>query len=173
MRYWWAVGGVILLAAWGRGLVVEARPADPKPDPALVKRGDYIVNRVALCGDCHTPRDAKGRLDLTRSLEGAPIPFTPRSKPKEWEDHAPNITAGGKPGKWGEQKLIRYLTTGVNGEGEKASAPMPAYNLSPEDAKAVTAYLLSLNGDNKGAAKKHDQEREDDKKKGGKKRDDG
>ncbi|MDB4973130.1 MAG: putative diheme cytochrome c-553 [Myxococcaceae bacterium] len=37
---------------------------------ALVARGKYIVEHVAACGDCHTPRTDKGAPDLTRFLAG-------------------------------------------------------------------------------------------------------
>jgi RNA polymerase sigma factor (sigma-70 family) len=146
------------------------KPADaPKADvSALVKRGDYLVNQVARCGECHTPRDAKGRLDLPRNLQGAPIPFTPRAKRGEWEDDAPDITAGGKAGKWSEDKMIKFLST-----GGKADPPMPAYHLTTEDAQAVTAYLRSLPGKGKadGEKKKEDDDKKrDDKKRGDRKK---
>jgi hypothetical protein len=63
-------------------------------------------------------------------------------KPRgEWEDHAPNITASGKAGKWSEDKMIKFLST-----GPKTEAPMPSYRLTVEDARAMTAYLRSLTG---------------------------
>jgi mono/diheme cytochrome c family protein len=172
MRCGWMGSAVAFLAAfcWGR------LPADDKPaaraDPAPVKRGEYLVNIVARCGDCHTPRNARGDLDMTRHLQGAPTWFTPTVKPKEWEDRAPNITAGGKAGKWSEDRMVKFLTTGVNGEGEKPDAPMPSYQLSPEDARAVTAYLRSLPGDNKGDQKKEDKKKGKEKSKKKEKKDD-
>jgi RNA polymerase sigma factor (sigma-70 family) len=111
----------------------------------LIKRGDYLVNQVARCGNCHTPRNAKGELDLSRHLQGADIWFTPKPKPRgRWADEAPNITARGRAGKWTEDRLIKFLSA-----GEKPKPPMPAYQLSMEDARAVTAYLRSLPGKNK------------------------
>lgn len=126
--------------------------ADAKEDlAALRQRGDYLVNQVARCGDCHTPRDERGRLDTSRHLQGAPTWFRPRVKPKgEWEDHAPNITASGKAGKWTEAKMIKFLST-----GPETDAPMPSYRLTVEDARAVTVYLRSL----KGKAGKKERER--------------
>jgi mono/diheme cytochrome c family protein len=159
MRYGWIACAGLFVVALGASLAADDKPkADGKDDAALVKRGDYLVNRIALCGDCHTPRNAKGELDLTKHLQGAPIPFTPKQKPKEWEDHAPDITASGKAGSWGEEKMVKYLTTGVTAKGEKADAPMPAYQMTPEDARAVTAYLLHL----KGSGKKKDDKKDDD-----------
>ena len=37
----------------------------------LVARGDYLVNHVAACSDCHTPRLATGAPDMTQYLAGA------------------------------------------------------------------------------------------------------
>src|SRR5262245_1376817 len=77
------------------------RAADPPKaggNAALVKRGDYLVNELARCGDCHTPRDARGALDATRAMQGAPIWVRPVRRGAEWEDKAPDITASGKAG---------------------------------------------------------------------------
>jgi mono/diheme cytochrome c family protein len=171
MRYMWAVGGIFLVAALGASLVADEKPkADAKDDAALVKRGEYLVNQVALCGNCHTPRNAKGELDMARHLQGAEIGVTPKKKPKEWEDKAPDITMSGIAGDWGADKLVKFLTTGLNAEGEKADPPMPTYKLAPEDARAVTAYLRSLAGEKK--KDKKDDKKGDDKKKDGKEKDD-
>jgi mono/diheme cytochrome c family protein len=165
-----AVIAAVLVLAGGAGLWklrplrADEPPAPPaKADAALVQRGEDLVNQVARCGECHTPRDGKGGLDLSRNLQGAPIPFAPRVKRGEWEDHAPDITAGGKAGKWSEAKMIKFLST-----GGKSDPPMPAYHLTTEDAQAVTAYLRSLPGKGKeGGDKKKD---DDDKKRDDRKR---
>jgi hypothetical protein len=78
--------------------------------------------------------------------------FAPKDRGEEWEDHAPDITASGKAGKWSEEKMIRLLTRGGDSD-----APMPAYHLTLEDARAMTAYLRSLPGRNKGDQKNEDR----------------
>jgi RNA polymerase sigma factor (sigma-70 family) len=126
-------------------------PADINESlPALVKRGDYLVNQVARCGDCHTPRNAKGTLDMSRHLQGAAIWFAPKPKSRgDWEEEAPDITASGQASKWSEERMIKFLSS-----GEESDPPMPAYRLSVEDARAVTAYLRSLPGKTRAAAAK-------------------
>jgi RNA polymerase sigma factor (sigma-70 family) len=120
------------------------------PLPALLTRGEYLVNQVARCGDCHTPRNADGGLDLSRHLQGAEIWFRPKVKSrKEWEEDAPDITASGLAGRWTEDRMVRFLST-----GEESSPPMPAYRLSVEDARAITLYLRSLPGRTKAGAGK-------------------
>jgi mono/diheme cytochrome c family protein len=117
----------------------EQAKADPQ-----IERGAYLVNVVAHCGDCHTPRDEKGKLDKSKHLEGAPTWFTSNIPFKKWHKTAPDLTVSGLATKWKEEKLVKFLST-----GEQADMPMPAYNLTPEDAKAVVAYLRSLPGSKK------------------------
>jgi mono/diheme cytochrome c family protein len=150
MRYLWAVcGGAILVAALGASLSADDKPkADPKDD-ALVKKGEYLANKVALCIDCHTPRNAKGEPDLSKNLQGAPIGFAPKQKIKEWMDEAPDLTKSGLLGDWGDDKMTKFLTTGLDPKGEKANPPMPAYRFNNDDARAVTAYIRSLPGEKK------------------------
>jgi mono/diheme cytochrome c family protein len=56
-------------------------------------------------------------------------------------------------GKWGEEAMVKFLTTGINPEGEKAMPPMPAFRLNPRDARAVFLYLKSLPGPEAGKEK--------------------
>jgi mono/diheme cytochrome c family protein len=111
---------------------------------AQIQRGDYLVNKIGQCAECHTPRDDKGNLDSTKHLQGGPLWFTSKIKFKKWETKVPDITSSGIATKWSEERLVKFLST-----GEKADMPMPAYNMSVEDAKAVTAYLRSLPGKKK------------------------
>ncbi len=142
--------GVWILHAWAE----QPQFVQLKADPARIKRGEYLVNVVARCGDCHTPRDANGKLDMSRHLQGASMWFTPKVKPRgEWENHAPDITASGRAGKWKEAKMVKFLSS-----GERSDPPMPAYSLTGEDAQAVTAYLRSLPGRKKGVGKRRDDD---------------
>jgi mono/diheme cytochrome c family protein len=144
----------IVLAAGAAGLgELGAQDKAKGAGGAIVQRGEYLVNVVARCGDCHTPRTDKGKLDMSRHLQGATMWFTPKVKKGEFEDHAPDITNSGRAGKWNEAKMVKFLST-----GEKSDPPMPAYNLTVEDAEAVTAYLRSLPGRKKEAGKKRDDD---------------
>jgi hypothetical protein len=40
--------------------------------------------------------------------------------------------------------MIKFLTTGIGPDGEKAHPPMPAFRLNEGDARAIGLYLLSL-----------------------------
>lgn len=118
--------------------------AQPPQIPATgnLGRGKYIVEQVAMCIECHTPRDENGRLMRSRYLEGAAVPVKAPPFPRiTWALRAPAIA--GLPGYTVDQG-IRLLTDGVTADGRRPSAPMPAFRLTRADAEAVVAYLKSL-----------------------------
>ncbi len=108
---------------------------------AQVARGKYLVQRVAMCGDCHTPRDDKGMPLPGKDLAGAPLAFKPLA-PMPWAATAPGIA--GLPG-WKDAQIVTFLTTGKL-DGTAPNPPMPEYRLSAVDARAMVAYLRSLGG---------------------------
>ena len=109
---------------------------------AGAQRGKYIVEGVAKCVECHTPRDASGNLNANEYLRGAPIPVNaPPYKNMRWALKSPNIV--GLPG-YTEQDGVRLLTRGINRNGERPTPPMPQFRMTLEDARAVVAYLKSL-----------------------------
>jgi mono/diheme cytochrome c family protein len=110
-------------------------------DAQSVERGKYIVERVGMCNDCHTPRDAKGRLVATQNLKGAPIGFRPLVE-MPWADHAPPIA--GLPASWTPAQMAHFLQTGKRPDGSSPRPPMPGYRLSQQDAWSVTDYLRHL-----------------------------
>src|ERR1041385_1032017 len=63
--------------------------------PAEVARGKYIVENVAMCPQCHTPRDGNDALDHAHELEGASEFFQPPHPAADWPLKAPRI--GGNP----------------------------------------------------------------------------
>jgi len=106
-----------------------------------VERGGYLVNQVAMCVQCHTPRDANGNLDRTHLLQGAPLPVSSPFPSKQWAFRAPAIA--GLPG-WSDEDVVSLLTKGHRLNGYMPTPPMPPFRMSREDAEAVVAYLRSL-----------------------------
>ena len=117
-------------------------------DSNLRQHGDYLVNEVAHCSHCHTPQDDQGRAEQARLLRGATLPIRPKKETRHWADKSPDITSKGLAGEWSEQDMIKFLTTGVDPEGEKPRPPMPLFHLHARDARAVVLYLKSLPGGN-------------------------
>jgi len=150
MRSKYLMAGVAVVAVLILWQVRADQDSGAKKDSGeaadLMKHGEYLVNEVAGCTHCHTPHDAKGQPDKSRSLRGATIPFAPKEKTKNWADMSPDITAGGLAGQWSEDQMVTFLTTGANPHGDKPTPPMPAFHLNARDAKAVTLYLKSLPG---------------------------
>ncbi|RPI24708.1 MAG: cytochrome c [Acidobacteria bacterium] len=105
-----------------------------------LRRGQYLVERVGMCVDCHSPRDQKGGFIRERWLGGAPVDFKP-IHPMPWAETAPPLA--GLPG-WETNEAIRLLETGVAPDGSPLRPPMPPYKMTNEDARAVVAYLKSL-----------------------------
>lgn len=103
-------------------------------------RGRYIVERVGMCADCHSPRTEKGEFDRSRWLLGSALPFQP-TVPMPWSPAAPPIA--GLPS-MSEADGIAFLQTGKRPDGSMPRPPMPEFRLSFEDASAVVAYLKSL-----------------------------
>lgn len=123
-------------------LPLTAAGQKPVSSPArLVARGKYLVDKVAMCGDCHSPRDEKGEFIPARLLQGTALDFQPTHPVPGWAAASPPIA--GLDG-WTSAEAVRFLMTGVRRDGKPAAPPMPQYRLSRRDAEAVTAYLKSL-----------------------------
>jgi len=111
------------------------------PDPALVARGKYIVEGVAMCERCHTQRDEHGNPDRAHWLMGGPTQTQPTYPSLAWAIREPRI-AGAPPGT--DAEFVRLLTTGISRTGRAPNPPMPPFRMTREDAEAVLAYLKSL-----------------------------
>lgn len=114
----------------------------PSDKARLIARGKYIVEGVAGCGYCHTPRDRDGNPDRAKWLAGAPVFYEPARPVPGWANSAPRL-AGLPPGT--DAELIRLLTTAVSRTGQPPRWPMPRFYMTRTDAEAVVAYLKSIN----------------------------
>jgi mono/diheme cytochrome c family protein len=132
---------VVVGAFMGLSLLGSLRAESPST-AEQVQRGKYLVLHVAMCVQCHTPRDQQGRLDETRLLQGAPMPVPAPPFPSfAWAFRAPALA--GLPG-LAAKDTISLLQTGKRPDGSSPNPPMPPFRFTPEDATAVVAYLESL-----------------------------
>ena len=116
--------------------------AQAKPGAQSMKdRGKYIVESVAMCELCHTPRDENGNPDPGRWLMGGPAQLRPPYPAPTWALFEPRI-GGGPPGT--DADFIKLLTTGISRTGRPPNPPMPPFRMTREDAEAVLVYLKSL-----------------------------
>jgi len=108
---------------------------------ALIERGKYIVENVAMCERCHTPRDENGNAERSNWLKGGPIQLTQTYPTPTWATREPRI-ARTPPGT--DEQFITLMTTGISRTGAPPNLPMPPFRMTRQDAEAVLAYLKSL-----------------------------
>lgn len=136
-------GGATLAAAVIAVSALEPRPAAQTARPAgdraaLVARGDYLTHKVAMCVECHSPRDARGVIAASEEFTGAPIPVSAPGWLPNWAVRAPAIA--GLPGMTDDQ-VMSILMTGRAIDRDMPRRPMPPFRLSKDDAEAIVAYL--------------------------------
>ncbi len=140
-----AIAAFLLLIAGGASVTTaqeNKQPAKPASSGGQVARGKYLVQGVAACGNCHTPRKPNGELDYSRWLAGGPVPYLPAQPGQDWPILCPRI--GGLPPA-SDAQMITLLTTGIWTEGKPLRSPMPQFHMTLEDAQAVLSYLKSVN----------------------------
>jgi mono/diheme cytochrome c family protein len=126
-------------SAVARGARAANTPVTPQQ--AQIERGRYLVEEVAKCTECHTPRDSNGQLDHSRWLQGASIWIMPVHPDQNWAERAPALA--GFPGLT-EAQGEQVLENGVGPNGLPIRPPMHIYHMKHDDAVAIIAYLQSL-----------------------------
>ncbi len=109
----------------------------------LVKRGDYLVNTIMTCQNCHTPIGPKGP-DFSKALSGGLTWDEPPFKVT-----APNITQDKETGigAWTDAQIKTLLRTGKRPDGVQIAEVMPTafYGIITErDMDAIVAYLRTV-----------------------------
>jgi mono/diheme cytochrome c family protein len=133
-----AVSGIVAVSsnAFQRRFALPASPT--KSD---IERGRYLVEEIAKCSECHTPRKPDGQLDSEAWLRGTPIWIRPVAPIANWADRAPALA--GLPS-FTDEQAERVLEDGTGPNGEALRPPMHIYHMSPTDARVIVAYLKSL-----------------------------
>jgi mono/diheme cytochrome c family protein len=126
------------LVAWDE---LNFRPGEFKPaagKSADWNRGAYIVEGLAHCGLCHTPKNAAGGDETSQRLKGYAL--------QGW--FAPDITNDKRRGlgSWSVEDIVTYLKTGHNrfsaASGPMAEAIMDSTSkFTDDDLKAIATYL--------------------------------
>ena len=105
-------------------------------------RGAYLVEGLAHCGDCHTPRNLAQALDNRRKFEGAVT--------AGWRAYDISSDKGTGVGGWSDAELAAYLARGHAAGRGTATGPMgeavdQSFSaLAPEDLRALVAYVRSV-----------------------------
>ena len=131
----------IMLAAFAALLGAAQVSAFAQSD--LVKRGDYLVNGLLTCGNCHSPKGPPAAVagkDFSGGLSWDEPPF---------KVTAPNITQDKETGigAWSDADIKKVLRTGIRPNGAPVAMVMPSgfYEIMTEgDLDAVVAYLRTV-----------------------------
>ncbi len=102
-------------------------------------RGRYLVEGLAHCAECHTPRNALGALEVTSWMQGAPNP--------SGRGRIPPIA--GPDFDWTAFDVSAYLETGFTPQfdvvgGSMADVVQNTRELNKSDLDAIAAYILRL-----------------------------
>jgi hypothetical protein len=106
-----------------------------------VEHGHYLVEEVAKCPECHTPRNERGELKRDAWLRGARTWIRPVAPIGNWADRAPSLA--GLPS-FTDEQAEHILEQGTGPNGEELRPPMHIYHMSHTDAEAIVAYLKSI-----------------------------
>ena len=128
------------------------------PDPkqsAEWNRCAYLVQGLAHCEECHTPRNFTQGLKTSSRFSGA--------VQAGW--HAYNITSDKNSGvgNWSDDELVAYLSTGAAPGRANAAGPMAevvtdsTQYLTHEDVRSIVTYLRSVPPINGGESRPRDQ----------------
>jgi mono/diheme cytochrome c family protein len=101
-----ALNGLFALALLSPAAAFAKPPADSQS--ALIAHGNYIVHRVGMCIDCHTPKDAHGMPIAIEDLLGADS--EPDNPIPGWTNRSVKIA--GLPAGYTEAQLATFLDTG-------------------------------------------------------------
>lgn len=116
--------------------VVELPPSEGKSEPW--QRGQYLVEVLGHCGECHTPRNALGALQPEQRMQGGVL----------LGYAAPSLLADDLAERgWSTSDLATFLKHGVSAQGSMFNEMYPVLHHSTQhlpldDHKAMATYLL-------------------------------
>jgi mono/diheme cytochrome c family protein len=129
----------------GLGLTVLFLGVASAAAQSPMARGQYLVDGLLTCGNCHSPRGPGGVIDQSRAFSGGvQVWDTPAFKVK-----GANITPDADTGigKWTDAQIKTALIEGRRPDGVQLAPIMPYgfYKVfTPGDLDAVVVYMKSL-----------------------------
>ncbi|MGG5872497.1 cytochrome c [Pseudomonas peli] len=115
---------------------VQLLPAEGKSE--TWQRGQYLVEALGHCGECHTPRNALGALQQDQRLQGGVL----------LGYEAPSLLAEDLAERgWSTYDLATFLKHGISAQGSMFNEMYPVLHHSTQylpldDHKAMATYLL-------------------------------
>ncbi len=126
------LGSSVVFVIWAASFAAAETP---------VERGEYLVQGIAGCGNCHTPLGPNGPV-WEQDLGGRLV-----EKIDAFTAIAPNITPASRIADWSDEELGRAIREGIRPDGSVIGPPMPFAmyrGLSDGDLAAMVAYLRTV-----------------------------
>ncbi|MCF8467974.1 MAG: cytochrome c, partial [Sneathiella sp.] len=131
---------------WGwRILFFDEGPyVPPSGVDGKVARGGYLVEALAHCGECHTPRNFLGGTDNSLYLAGDPNGGEGEVVPNITPDMETGI------GDWSEADLVSFMKDGMMPDFDNVQGSMEEVidhslsKLTDDDRAAIAAYLKNI-----------------------------
>ena len=130
-----------LMAIWNWLFFDHSKIQIDRTKSAAWNRGDDLVNGLAHCGGCHTPKNFFFADQNAELLQGGRV--------ESW--FAPNLTQSPKSGlgKWSSEDIVQYLKTGTGRFGRAAGSMREVVDastsqMSEPDLNAIASYLKSM-----------------------------
>ncbi|WP_456728990.1 c-type cytochrome [Bradyrhizobium sp. USDA 3364] len=131
-----------LIAGWK---LLYLRGGDVPSDAARGvewNRGAYLVEGLAHCGACHTPRNALGAERVNAQFAGGDV--------DNWHAYALNDTSHA-PVRWTADALYAYLRNGWQNDHGTARGPMAEVvgnlaSVPDSDVRAIAVYMADIAG---------------------------
>jgi mono/diheme cytochrome c family protein len=119
------------------GVMLAASPAAAETP---LERGQYLMNSIAACGNCHTP------MGPNWPLPGKELAGGTKFDEKPFTAYAANITPDNETGigRWTDAQLIAAIREGRRPDGSLIGPPMPISlyrGISDLDVQAIVATL--------------------------------
>lgn len=135
------------LGLW-KMLYLDKAPAVQLNNPdTQLQRGQYLVEALGHCGECHTPRNILGGLEKTKWLAGA---VSAETDSQGRRGVVPNITDGeGGISSWSVSDIAYGLETGFTPDFDSMGGAMTdvianTSKLQPADREAIAVYLKAI-----------------------------
>jgi mono/diheme cytochrome c family protein len=132
----------VLIAAW-KLLYLHRDTYQPDPTKSAEwNRAAYLVEGLAHCGACHTPRNALGAERVSAAFAGSDV--------ENWRAYALN-TQSPSPVPWDKEALYTYLREGFHPDHGTARGPMAEVvsnlsSVSSSEVRAIATYMADISG---------------------------
>ena len=127
-QFRWMMAGWNIMAG-----MLEGTPPEVPADNAAAQRGAYLARALGHCGECHTPRNGLGMMQMSQEFAGV-------------SDNGPQINSEGLSD-WTVDDFLALLQLGMTPDfesvgGEMAHVMEHTSKLTQEDQDAYVAFFM-------------------------------